>query len=92
MKSSAGRDRGRGLLPSWSGALADVGVLQNLTLRILLLLPQVFKPFIQGVVRRSKRRELGPHAAYGIGCPNCFCAGFAKTSNSDCCFMCKAGC
>ena len=58
MKSSTWRKRGWGLLPSWSGTLADLGVLQNLTLRLLLLLPQVFKSLICG---QKIQKELGLH-------------------------------
>lgn len=76
MKTSACRDHGWGLLPSWCHALCDFGLLQNLTLRILSLLPQGFKPFIQGVVRTSKGR-VGLHPASRLGCPNCVCASFA---------------
>ena len=75
MKSSARRKRGWSLLPSWSGTLADLGVLQNLTLRIFCFYLKCLN--LLSTVRRSKRRELGLHPSLQNRMSQLFLCSFA---------------
>ena len=74
MKSSTRRKHGWSL-PSWSGTLANLGVLQNLTLGIFCFYLKCLN--LLSAFRRSKRRELGLHPSLQNRMPQLFLCSFA---------------